>query len=281
MATATDARTRVMTEVEVVTPAMARNWLETMGPNRRLNEANVARLTGDMQSGNWYDNGDPIRFDRKGRLRDGQHRLEAVVRADRPQSFHVIRDLDEKALQIVDTGKQRTFADVLAMREGARAVPAALASKISSAAKWIWHYEHGTILRSGQAVSHGELDAVLRRHPDLPKRVEEVALGVVQPHAVLAFVYTLGAERAPRKARQWLTQVQEGEGLRRGMPAYELRDLLVTQRASPGRRPVRPVVLAALITLSLNAFLRGDRTVQLEWRRTKRTADEPFPVIGE
>lgn len=267
-------------EVVTVTPAMAETWLTTMGPNRRLNEANVARLEVDMSKGNWFDNGDPIRFDRKGRLRDGQHRLQALVRSGKTYSFHLIRNLDEKALQIVDTGKQRSFGDILSMREGANAVSPTLARKIAATAKMVWHYENGSILSSGQAVSHPELEATLRRHRDLPKAVEEVAAGVVQPHALLAFVYTLASEIAPRKARQWLTQVQEGENLRKGMPTYELRAILLGQRGTGAKQQLRGPYLAALIVQSFNAFNRGDKTTLLEWRRTKKSADEPFPVIG-
>jgi len=102
----------------------------------------------------------------------------------------------------------------------------------------------------------------------------------VQPHAVLAFVYTLAAEIAPRKARQWLTQVQEGESLRKGMPAYELRAILIGQRGAGAKQQLRGPFLAALVVQSFNAFNRGDKSVVLEWRRTKRTADEAFPEIG-
>ena len=281
MATTAPASSDGRAEVVNVTPEMAEAWLETMGPNRRLNEGNVARLETDMGKGNWFDNGDPIRFDRKGRLRDGQHRLQALVRSGRSYSFHVIRNLDEKALQIVDTGKQRSFGDILAMREGAQAVSPMLARKIAATAKMIWHYEHGSILSSGQAVSHPELELVLRKHRDLASAVEAVAAGAVQPHALLAFVYALAADIAPRKARQWLTQVQEGENLRKGMPAYELRALLIGQRGTGARQQLRGPYLAAQIVQSFNAFNRGDRSTVLAWRRTKRTADEPFPTIGE
>jgi hypothetical protein len=267
-------------EVVVVTPALAQTWLDTMGPNRHLNEANVSRLEMDMAKGNWFDNGDPVRFDRKGRLRDGQHRLQALVRAAATFSFHVIRNLDERALQIVDTGKQRSFGDTLAMREGVNAVTPGLARKIAATAKMVWHYERGSILSSGQAVSHPELELVLRKHKGLPRAVEEVAEGSVQPHAVLAFVYALAAEIAPRKASQWLTQVQEGESLRKGMPAYELRAVLIGQRGAGAKQQLRGPFLAALVVQSFNAFNRGEKLVVLEWRRTKRTADEPFPEIG-
>ncbi len=280
MAAAALASTDIRAEVLVVAPELAQTWLDTMGPNRRLNEANVVRLETDMSKGNWFDNGDPIRFDRKGRLRDGQHRLQAVIRSGKTYSFHVIRNLDDKALQIVDTGKQRSFGDALAMREGVHAVAPSLARKIAAVAKMIWHYEHGSILSSGQAVSHPELELVLRKHKGLPGAVEEVAEGSVQPHAVLAFVYALAGEIAPRKARQWLTQVQEGESLRKGMPAYELRAILIGQRGAGAKQQLRGPFLAALIVQSFNAFNRGEKSVVLEWRRTKKTADEPFPEIG-
>lgn len=281
MAANASTSTDVRAEIVSITPQMAEHWLESMGPNRRLNEANVARLELDMGKNNWFDNGDPIRFDRKGRLRDGQHRLQALVRSGKTFSFHVIRGLDEKALQIVDTGKQRSFGDMLAMREGAHAVAPTLARKIAATAKMVWHYDNGSILSSGQAVSHPELEQTLRKHRELPSAVEAVAAGAVQPHALLAFVYTLAAEVAPRKARQWLTQVQEGENLRKGMPAYELRSILIGQRGTGARQQLRGPFLAALIIQSFNAYNRGDKTTVLEWRRTKRTADEPFPVIGE
>lgn len=273
--------TDIEADVVTVTPDIAEQWLESRGPNRRLNEANVARMVLDMGNGNWFDHGDPVRFDRKGRLRDGQHRLQAVVRSGKAYAFHVIRNLDEKALQMVDTGKQRSFSDVLTMREGDDAVSAALARKIAASAKMIWHYENGSILSSGQAVSHSELERVLRKHGDLPRDVEAVAEGNVQPHALLGFVYTLAREIAPRKARQWLTQVQEGESLRKGMPAYELRAVLLGQKGSGAKQQLRGPFLAALIAQSFNAFNRGDTKVTLEWRRTKKSADEPFPTIGE
>jgi len=270
----------VRAEIVSITPAVAEDWLASMGPNRRLNESNVSRLELDMAKNNWFDNGDPIRFDRKGRLRDGQHRLHALVRSGKTYSFHVIRNLDEKALQIVDTGKSRSFGDILAMREGAHAVSPSLARKIAATAKMVWHYDNGSILSSGQAVSHSELEQTLRTHRDLPSAVETVAAGTVQPHALLAFVYTLAAEVAPRKAKQWLTQVQEGENLRKGMPAYELRSMLIGQRGTGAKQQLRGPFLAALIVQSFNGFHRGDKTIVLEWRRTKRTADEPFPIIG-
>ncbi len=281
MASSASSTTKLHTEIVNVTPAMADEWLATMGPNRRLNEANVSRLELDMAKDNWFDNGDPIRFDRKGRLRDGQHRLQAIVRSGRTYPFQVIRNLDEKALQIVDTGKQRSFSDILTMREGEGAVNATLARKIAATAKLVWHYENGSILSSGQAVSHSELERVLRKHRDLPRAVETVAAGDAQPHAALAFVYVLASEIAPRKAKQWLTQVQEGENLRKGMPAYELRSVLISQRGSGAKRQLRGPFLAALAVQSFNAFNRGDTRVALEWRRTKRSADQPFPTIGE
>ncbi len=249
-----------------------------MGPNRHLNRANLERYARDMSKGNWFDNGDPVRFDKKGRLRDGQHRLSAVVESGKTVPFHVIRDMDEKALRIVDTGKQRSFADAITIQGS---VPsAAVGRKVQASAKMIWHYDNGSILSSGQAVSHAELLGVLRRHKGLVDAMAKVAEAPdIQPHSILGFVYTLAAEKAPRKAAQWLARVQRGEDETHGSPTYELRELLWRQRGKGGKQQLRGPYLAALAVLSWNAFARGDKTVKLAWRKTKATQDEPFPEI--
>lgn len=269
------------TEIVMVSPEMAEKWLETMGRNRHLNRANVERYARDIKRGNWHDNGDPVRFDKKGQLRDGQHRLTAVVEAGKETQFHVIRDMDEKALRIVDTGKQRSFADALTIQG---TVPTAtLARKVQAAAKLIWHYENGSILSSGQAVSHAELLSVVRRHKDLVGNMEKVAEAPqIQPHAVLGFVYTLAAELPGKKtkAKEWLTQVQEGEKLSKGSPTLVLRDLLTSQRGKGARQQLRGPYLAASVVESWNAFTRGENQLTLSWRKGRGNSEAPFPEIG-
>ncbi len=267
-------------EVRNVSPSLATEWLKTSGINRKVNQANVARLRTDMEHGAWRETGDPIRFDKRGRLRDGQHRLTALVEAGVSLPFHIVHGLEEDAVTAVDTGRARNFADVLTMK-GKGEVPASLARKVAAVAKLIWHYENGTILASGQAVSHAELEGVLKRHKGLPDLVEHVAAEPkIQPHAQIGLVYCLAAEGKPRKAKQWLERLQTGESLRRGHPIYEARELLTTKKGHGGKMQARGPYIGALMAKSWNAYLADEKSVELTFRHGVKNAEEPFPIIG-
>jgi len=76
----------------------------------------VKEYVSAMIEGEWLYNGEAIKFDRDGRLVDGQHRLEAVVKANKPIAFLVIRGLDPEVFKTIDTGKKRSAGDVLAIK---------------------------------------------------------------------------------------------------------------------------------------------------------------------
>ena len=104
----------------LVTPELAEVYLGRMAANRTLNEAHADRLAVDMKNGDWRQTYDPIRFNQRGELSDGQHRLSAVVRSGKPQEFYIAGGLDAKAMAVTDTGRSRTFADVQAIAGDAR-----------------------------------------------------------------------------------------------------------------------------------------------------------------
>ena len=66
-----------------ITPEMAKLTLsETNKKNRPFSSAKVIDYSKDMQNENWSLNGETIKFGSDGLLKDGQHRLEACVRAN-------------------------------------------------------------------------------------------------------------------------------------------------------------------------------------------------------
>jgi hypothetical protein len=98
-----------------VTPAMAQSWLETQVPNRSLSVATVGQYARAMFDGVWLANeAVPIRFDEEGRLADGQHRLEAVIKYGQPVDFFVVTN-DADVLDAIHNTKPRTLADRLVM----------------------------------------------------------------------------------------------------------------------------------------------------------------------
>lgn len=102
---------------QLITPAMASEWLDTVNTaNRSLSHHTVTRYASDMASGNWMDtHQNSIAFYRDGTLADGQHRLAAVVKAGVPVAMFIARGLDKSAISAIDQGRTRTMADVMSM----------------------------------------------------------------------------------------------------------------------------------------------------------------------
>ena len=78
-----------------ITPEMAKLTLsETNKKNRPFSSAKVIDYSKDMQNENWSLNGETIKFGSDGLLKDGQHRLEACVRANTAFGTHLVFGID-------------------------------------------------------------------------------------------------------------------------------------------------------------------------------------------
>lgn len=99
--------------IETITPERARELLALNTNNRKINLAVVKRLEEAMKKGHWVFNGDAIRISKSGKLLDGQHRLTAVVGSGITCQMMVISDLPDSVFTTIDTGRQRTVADMI------------------------------------------------------------------------------------------------------------------------------------------------------------------------
>lgn len=97
----------------LVTPDMARGWLDQNTRNRLMRQGHVIELADDMAAGRFMPVGDPIRFDIEGTQIDGQHRSAAVILSGVPTYFLVIRDLPVEAMTVIDSGISRTGGDMV------------------------------------------------------------------------------------------------------------------------------------------------------------------------
>lgn len=104
----------IIEEVREITPQEASEILATKNvKNRKTNKNHVNALALNMTNGTWRYNADPIRFDANDVLIDGQHRLFAVVMAQKPILFKIVRGLDPEAFKVIDMeAKSRNLADL-------------------------------------------------------------------------------------------------------------------------------------------------------------------------
>lgn len=111
-----------------VTPELARKFLEKNTKNRKIDWRKVKSYADMMKSGAWQKNPEGISFYENGTLRNGQHRLYAVIEADTPVEMVVFYDVPNESV-ICDNQKIRTLQNFCELEE----MPKALCTKIVTA----------------------------------------------------------------------------------------------------------------------------------------------------
>ncbi|MBR3314229.1 MAG: hypothetical protein IKG18_08835 [Atopobiaceae bacterium] len=103
----------VTVSIEIITPETAMAMLEANVCNR---DEKREPLVAAIENGEWKLNGETIVFSDEGVLLDGQNRLNACVRANKPIVTLVVRGIAASAQITMDTGVKRTVADFLKMK---------------------------------------------------------------------------------------------------------------------------------------------------------------------
>lgn len=102
----------MVTTTESITPAQARRWLEKNKVNRGLNLDRVNEYAHDMTLGKWELTEESIALDKEENLVQGQHRLNAILVANKPIKMRVTRNAPP-IWAIRDRGYNRQVGDFL------------------------------------------------------------------------------------------------------------------------------------------------------------------------
>ena len=105
------------TEIETITPEIAKEYLLHNRVNRVLRNRAVEELMRDMKAGAFKLTHQGIAFDKEGSLVDGQHRLTAIALSGCTVKRMVTRGLDEDCPAEIDTGKVRSYRDYCVFAE--------------------------------------------------------------------------------------------------------------------------------------------------------------------
>lgn len=95
-----------------VTPEIAKVFLEKNTNNRGVAIKRVHAYADDMRNGKWFLNGEPIIFSNNGQLRDGQHRLLAVIESGCEVEMTAVYEVDDD-ITLFDRGRGRSASDAL------------------------------------------------------------------------------------------------------------------------------------------------------------------------
>lgn len=250
-----------------VTPEMAEEWLGKNALNRNLRETHVDNLKNAILRGEWVYNADPIRFDDKGNLIDGQHRLWAVVFAEQSIDVLVVENLPRETMLTIDVGLKRSLAGHLKIMGYPNSI--LLAAMINTK----WKLDNGKI-RSNQTPTFQQALHILKEHPGLAESVKVVSPWRRRLRGSSAVVGTLHYEFSTRDfdaAEAFFDGVINGVGLVEDDPRFALRRHV--ELSNPGS-----VAFAALVIKAWNYYLEGRSVSHLVWRPVGSRA-ESFPEI--
>ena len=260
----------------LVTPTMAKHWLETANvKNRPLSEMHWMKIWLDIAEGRWQYNGEAISFGTNGALLNGQHRLQACAEGEIPIDTDVIFGLDPEVMNTIDIGKVRTAANI-AHLDGVENATAACA-----AAHLILLHENGGIQQLGnKGVEPSKTKINERVRND--RRISTVAghasgmgRGLASPR-VMTFCYYLFSAQKPDLAESFFNQLESGAGLTERNPVYLLRERLRTNSAGKAKLPLLEIV--ALFFKAWIAY-RSCKSVRcLRWNNSGANP-ERFPEI--
>ena len=95
-----------------ITPEVAARYLKRNVDNyRKLSKRKVQMYAEEMKAGKWQLNGEAIVFDSTGRLKNGQHRLEAILMSGCTIEMAVIEGVDDD-VTIYDVGMTRSLVNI-------------------------------------------------------------------------------------------------------------------------------------------------------------------------
>lgn len=251
------------------TPETAKQFMERTKNCRKLIPTHVAYLAEQITNGNWVVNGETIKFDAEGHLTDGQHRLAACIKAQRPIESWTVWGSDATG---VDEGKPRQLAHLLAGRNVTDC------NSVASTLRILYLMEQGFDCFRQDRINNTKMlafsDSVDWDRMRIAQRVAATDLAVKSLWMVVA--YTAMADTPMDKVQAFFRAVNSGENLQANSPTLHLRNWLISTRKKRATTSMRRCMLVATIR-AWNMFKFDKPCVPIMiWTRIH---DGPVPKI--
>ena len=238
-----------------VTPDQAAAWLEGSSKNRNISDVRVRAYAEEMKRGHWEVTNQGIGFRRgDGKLIDGQHRLWAVIEAGVTVDMQITIGLHPDA--VIDGGRPRRLGDNLTMR--GEQYGSYRAAYVIHCAKLL--VGSGVLINTVSAY-----DAWMRfLKPGVEHALEALMCDSLLKAAPIGGSLALAYRADPQKIMDFTLRLRDGEGLRKGEPAWTLRRYLEQDRLA-GKRNGRkrgdtPLVIARKVLRAAQMHVTGAKS---------------------
>lgn len=269
------------TGLHIITPEIAAEILAKCNiANRNIDPARVAAYASDIRNNDFSVNGETLKFSKRMRLMDGQHRLKAVVMSQMPIMSYVIADLEDtkEVFMTIDGGKPKSPG--FHLKASGRANPTQLSATVAS----LRSYELGATGTAWRRPTTRERDRLVDKYGEqnIIDGIRAAQRCRINHRTALSALYVLGkiadANLRTNSTESFFAELDGTAATLAGQPAFALRNLYLN--ATFQRRTLTPVAELALAVKAWNLHARGMSCHHLRWR-TKQSPDEPMPnLIG-
>lgn len=230
----------------LITPERAATIMEQNIINRKINQANVDFLVDQINDDQFVFNGESIIISNEGHLLDGQHRLMACIKSNKPIEVSLVEGVPFEAMSTIDQGRSRTAGDVLGMNGAMNA------NNLASIAKRIIT-KFGLDVRKGEAlpgkkhrtrvkVSNTEILEFVHKKGELIKVLTEFSIHIyntgtkiISAAQIGAYIYLFAYEDDTdgTKAVNFFREVMYGSNMGKASNiAIKLRNRLIDEKIS-------------------------------------------------
>lgn len=254
-----------------ITPDVARRLLDYNTNNRGIRRKHVDWLSKQMELGYWIFTGDSIKFSLNGILCDKQHTLHAIIQSNTTQKYVIIGGLDNRVIDVLDTGIARSAGDVLKLNGITNANNlAAICRRVLAFKKGHKSFAGGAKVNSGKDATkkdYADVIANIRILEEVTKdgryedalHIAEKCYGYSRIFNMSQYgaLYFLLAEKNADDAWEFISKLATSVGLEDGSPILLLRQRLEQER--DGRMTFSDQLKTYYIFTCWNKFRKGEK----------------------
>jgi len=250
----------MQTSVLRITPAKAKLYLAQNKGNRPLQKHHVKFLVSEILHGNWKCNGESIKIGKNKQIIDGQHRLSAIVEANKSIQTVVMTGLDPEVFDTIDTGKNRSPGDTYALM-GEKNVNQ-LAALIKNLHRYYMHD-----WKKPARISNSEFEKLIERWPDARNIVNDHSLkspGLLNLR-IIHFCYYVFKKKNKEQALDFITKLCHGNDLTARSPIMAVRNKIMEGKLKGMR--MDPDSVITLIFKAWNMHRDGKTTTRMTYKK--------------
>jgi hypothetical protein len=245
------------TQKLLITPDLASQMLQNNIKNRNVKQPVVDRYAKDIIEGRWKeDTAEMIKISKTGIVLDGQHRLHAIIKANKGINLHLATDLEDSIFDVLDTGSVRSAGDVFTISQIkcgfkiAAIISAYEVLKIGSL--------HGTSVQKQNKKTNSELLAIYLENPNFWDEVSKKStswydhFGMILSTSTIGSFYAYMYENRPDLAADFFDQLTGKKNITNAT-IFVLRNKLFKDKLSTYK--LTSQYKNALIIKTWNAFV--------------------------